>query len=61
MAEFLFQPSRAAVVRVLALRLLYSPRRLMWQPHQWNGQEAAFKFYMAILGVLIFLNQPDTD
>ncbi|NVZ52069.1 DUF2165 domain-containing protein [Pseudomonas sp. B6002] len=34
---------------------------LMWQSHQWNGQEAAFKFYMAIVGVLIFLNQPDTD
>ncbi|MGR2705791.1 hypothetical protein B7453_03425 [Pseudomonas sp. IB20] len=34
---------------------------LMWQSHQWNGQEAAFKFYMAILGVQIFLNQPDTD
>ncbi|WP_219266490.1 DUF2165 family protein [Pseudomonas sp. Xaverov 259] len=32
---------------------------LMWQSHQWNGQEAAFKFYMAILGVLIFLNQPE--
>lgn len=34
---------------------------LMWQSHQWNGQEAAFKFYMAILGVLIFLNQADAD
>lgn len=34
---------------------------LMWQSHQWNGQEAAFKFYMAMLGVLIFLNQPDAD
>ncbi|WP_248751448.1 DUF2165 domain-containing protein [Pseudomonas sp. MWU15-20650] len=34
---------------------------LMWQSHQWNGQEAAFKFYMAILGVLIFLNQADSD
>jgi predicted small integral membrane protein len=34
---------------------------LMWQSHQWNGQEAAFKFYMAILGVLIFLNQPDAN
>ncbi len=32
---------------------------LMWQSHQCNGQEAAFKFYMAILGVLIFLNQPE--
>ena len=34
---------------------------LMWQSHQWNGQEAAFKFYMAILGVLIFLNQTERD
>ncbi|MGB3123725.1 MAG: DUF2165 domain-containing protein [Pseudomonas sp.] len=34
---------------------------LMWQSHQWNGQDAAFKFYMAIVGVLIFLNQPDSD
>jgi predicted small integral membrane protein len=34
---------------------------LMWQSQQWNGQGAAFKFYMAILGVLIFLNQPERD
>ncbi|MGC5699915.1 DUF2165 domain-containing protein [Pseudomonas sp. NFXW11] len=34
---------------------------MMWQSHTWNGQDAAFKFYMAILGVLIFLNQPDSD
>lgn len=33
----------------------------MWQSKTWNGQDAAFKFYMAILGVLIFVNQPDTD
>lgn len=32
---------------------------LMWQSDTWNGQDAAFKFYMAILGVLIFVNQPD--
>ncbi|ROM77629.1 hypothetical protein BK654_12535 [Pseudomonas brassicacearum] len=32
---------------------------LMWQSEIWNGQDAAFRFYMAILGVLIFLNQPD--
>ncbi len=32
---------------------------LMWQSKTWNGQDAAFKFYMAILGVLIFINQPD--
>ena len=34
---------------------------LMWQSDTWNGQDAAFKFYMAILGVLIFVNQPDRD
>jgi predicted small integral membrane protein len=34
---------------------------MMWQSQLWNGQEAAFKFYMAILGVQIFLNQPDQD
>lgn len=34
---------------------------MMWQSHTWNGQEAAFKFYMAILGLLIFLNQPDPE
>ena len=33
----------------------------MWQSKTWNGQDAAFKFYMAILGVLIFVNQPDSD
>lgn len=33
---------------------------MMWQSEQWNGQNAAFKFYMAILGVLIFVSQPDT-
>ncbi|WP_434704734.1 DUF2165 domain-containing protein [Pseudomonas sp. Z1-12] len=34
---------------------------LMWQSEIWNGQDAAFRFYMAILGVLIFLNQPDAE
>ncbi len=33
----------------------------MWQSQTWNGQDAAFKFYVAILGVLIYLNQPDAD
>jgi predicted small integral membrane protein len=33
----------------------------MWQSKLWNGQDNAFKFYMAILGVLIFINQPDQD
>ena len=34
---------------------------LMWQSQTWNGQEPAFKFYMAILGVLIFVNQEDNE
>ncbi|WP_338526636.1 DUF2165 domain-containing protein [Pseudomonas batumici] len=34
---------------------------LMWQSQTWNGQEPAFKFYMAILGVLIFVNQADNE
>jgi predicted small integral membrane protein len=33
----------------------------MWQSQTWNGQDAAFKFYVAILGVLIYVNQPDGD
>ena len=33
----------------------------MWQSDTWNGQDAAFKFYMAILGVLIFVNQSERE
>jgi predicted small integral membrane protein len=33
----------------------------MWQSASWNGQEAAFRFYLTILGVLIFVNQKDDD
>jgi predicted small integral membrane protein len=33
----------------------------MWQSATWNGQEAAFRFYVAVLGVLMFVNQPDGD
>ena len=33
----------------------------MWQSNTWNGQETAFKFYMTMLAVLIFVNQPDYD
>jgi predicted small integral membrane protein len=33
----------------------------MWESQTWNGQEAAFRFYMSVLAVLIFLNQPDPD
>jgi predicted small integral membrane protein len=33
----------------------------MWQSKDWNAQEAAFRFYMAVLGVLIFVSLPDGD
>jgi predicted small integral membrane protein len=32
---------------------------LMWQSDTWNGQEAAFRFYLSMLAVLIFVNQPE--
>lgn len=33
----------------------------MWRTAAWNGQEAAFRFYMTLLAVLIFVNQPDGE
>ena len=33
----------------------------MWQSKIWNGQESAFRFYVAIAGVLVFVNQRDED
>jgi len=33
----------------------------MWQSQDWNGQEAAFRFYVTVLAVLIFVNQNDGD
>jgi predicted small integral membrane protein len=33
----------------------------MWQSKDWNAQQAAFRFYMAVLGVLIFVYLPDSD
>lgn len=33
----------------------------MWQSDTWNGQDAAFKFYITILAVLIYVNQPDGE
>ncbi len=34
---------------------------MMWQSQVWNGQEAAFRFYVTLLAVLIYVNQPDAD
>jgi len=31
----------------------------MWQSRIWNGQEGAFRFYLTLLAVLIFVNQRD--
>ena len=33
----------------------------MWQSKLWNGPEAAFRFYMTVLVVLVFVNQPDRE
>jgi len=33
----------------------------MWQSHTWNGQEAAFRIIVVIIGVLIFVSLPDSD
>lgn len=33
----------------------------MWQSPHWNGQESAFRFYMTLMAVLIFLMQPDEE
>ena len=31
----------------------------MWQSRIWNGQEGAFRFYLTILAVLIYVNRRD--
>ena len=33
----------------------------MWQSNTWNGQEAAFRFYAALLGTGIFIALEDRD
>ncbi|MGH7047711.1 MAG: DUF2165 family protein [Stellaceae bacterium] len=33
----------------------------MWQSAVWNGQEPAFRFYLTVLAVLIFVNQADGE
>ena len=33
----------------------------MWQSKTWNGQEAAFRFYVTMLAVLIFVHQKDDE
>lgn len=33
----------------------------MWQSQSWNGQDAAFKFYMTMLAVLIFVSMAEEE
>jgi len=33
----------------------------MWQSPVWNGQQAAFRFYVTLLAVLVFVNQDDPE
>ena len=33
----------------------------MWQSKEWNGVPSAFRFYVTLLLVLIFVMQPDGD
>ena len=33
----------------------------MWQSQLWNGQQAAFRFYVTLLAVLVFVNQDDPE
>jgi predicted small integral membrane protein len=33
----------------------------MWQSPQWNGQQAAFRFYITILAVVIFVSLRDEE
>jgi len=34
---------------------------LMWQSHNWNGQEAAFRMFVVVGLVLLLLLQPDAE
>jgi predicted small integral membrane protein len=33
----------------------------MWQSEHWNGQQTAFRIYLTVLAVLIFIQQQDGD
>ncbi|MGR3625653.1 MAG: DUF2165 family protein [Limimaricola sp.] len=33
----------------------------MWQSEIWNGQQPAFRFYISLLAVIIFVTQPEPE
>jgi predicted small integral membrane protein len=51
----------AFVVWFFGLMVVAGEWFAMWESATWNGQEAAFRFYVAVLAVLVFVNQPDGD
>jgi predicted small integral membrane protein len=36
-------------------------KRFLAQRKAWNGQAAAFRFYLTILAILVFVNQKDGE
>ncbi len=53
--------TRGFLVWFLGFMVLGGEWFLMWQSSTWNGQDAAFRFYATLLGVLTFLNQSDAN
>ncbi|KXF76973.1 hypothetical protein ATN84_13360 [Paramesorhizobium deserti] len=33
----------------------------MWMSHQWNGIDSAFRFFITIIAVLIYVSMPDAE
>lgn len=49
----------AMLVWFLGFMVIGGEYFLMWQSAIWNGQESAFRFYMSVLAVLVYINQTD--
>jgi len=65
-----FQASKCAAIAGLAVGFLVWQVAFMsiggewfsmWMSQQWNGVESAFRFFITILGVLIYVTMPDYD
>lgn len=65
-----FNAAKRAPVMALALSLLMwlvaflavgGEWFMMWQSHDWNGQEAAFRNFAVVALVLLIMLQPETD
>ena len=60
-APFHLAAAVAFLVWFVAFMVIGGEWFLMWQSETWNGQEPAFRFYLTILAVLIYVNQPDGE